>query len=380
MKRCQLALFLEGNRVDDLRAAFDTLRANGMQSAMILACGEDDWPQDALSVFLQSLDLPVFGGIFPRIIHAGRLHRHGTVIVGFAVKLEIAVVSRLGERSGIEPQLQRLAPLLENARSLIALVDGLSANLEALVECLYGVTGVRVPVTGGGAGHLDLVQRPCLITNAGVLDDSAVLVAMPWFVDRGISHGWQVLAGPFLVTKSQGNILRELNYCSAYDTYRSEVEAHTEASFSNTDFFSIAKTFPLGIESVDGEFLVRDPIKAVGDALVCVGEVPENAAVYLLKGEAAGLIAAAAEAATSACSQRALRLAGEPADAPLALVFDCISRVLFLDDAFADELNAIGGALPDAQCMIGALTLGEIASSRRGLIELMNKSTLVSLY
>jgi hypothetical protein len=56
-----------------------------------------------------------------------------------------------------------------------------------------------------------------------------------------------------------------------------------------------------------------------------------------------------------------------------------MSRVLFLGDAFADELHAVDSALADTQIMVGALTIGEIASSKGGLIELMNKSTVVSL-
>ncbi len=379
MKSGPHAVFFEGVEIDSFRRAVDELRSAGAQTLMVFACASDNWQAAALETLLKSLDMPVFGGIFPSIIHAATLRRRGTVVVGFPSKLEVAVVSRLQDKAGIEPQLQRLASSLSGCRSLFVLVDGLSSNLEAFVESLYGVVGARASATGGGAGHLDLIQRPCLLSNQGVLADCALIVALPTDIDRGMAHGWQMQAGPFLVTRSRGNVLEELNYCPAAEIYRNEIEKHSTMRFSESNFFSISKTYPLGIESIDGEFLVRDPIKQSGSTLVCVGDVPENATVYLLKGEAPALVAAAAEAATDALAMRKRRL-GESAEAPkVAVIFDCISRVLFLDDRFDEELEAIEQTLPEMDCVVGALTIGEIASSPRGMIELMNKSILVGL-
>ncbi len=373
----QQLLLVAGGSVDDLDVAIKRLRKEGSRSFMLLACEEDHWDPAILGAWLKTIDVPVFGGIFPRIIQRAECHRHGTLVIGFPARAEIVVVKRLSDRAGVEPQLQASAPILERSESLIVLFDGLSPNLEAFVEGLYAIVGVRCVVVGGGAGHLDLVQRPCLLSNTGMLEDAALLVTLPGAIDRGMAHGWQRLCGPFLVTRSHGNVLEELNYQAAFDVYRKEVEAHSDQRFAERDFFSISKTFPLGIEGVDGDFLVRDPIKHAGDALVCVGEVPQNATVYLLKGEAGALIASAGEAALAACSERKRR--GNAVDASVALVFDCISRVLFLGAAFDDELAAIKSALADCDEIFGALSLGEIASSKGGVIELMNKSTVVAL-
>lgn len=373
----QRVLLVERSSVEDLSAAVARLRKEGSRSFMLLACEADDWDPAILSAWLNTVDVPVFGGIFPGIIHRAEHHRHGTLIIGFPAPAEIAIIKRLSERAGLEQQLQASAVQLEGSQSLIVLFDGLCPNLEAFVEGLYAIIGLRGVVVGGGAGHLDLAQHPCLLSNDGVFEDSALLVALPGAIDRGMEHGWKRLSGPFLVTRSQGNVLDELNYQSAFEVYHKAVEEHSGLKFSETDFLSISKTFPLGIEGVDGDFLVRDPIKRAGDALICVGEVPQNATVYLLEGEADVLIASAAEAAQAACVERQRR--GNPLDAPVAIVFDCISRWLFLGAKFDDELAAIDAALIDCGDVFGALTLGEIASSRGGVIELMNKSTVVAL-
>ena len=372
-------VLVAGGEFAELRTAAASLQAAGAGSLMILACEADGWDPVEMSPWLRSLELPVFGGIFPNIIHRGTSLRSGTLVVGFAARVEVAAINALSRREGLDPQLQAITPMLEAATSLVVLVDGLGTNLDAFVECLYGVVGLNAPVVGAGAGHLDFKRRPCLFGNTGMLGDAAVVVALPSQLDRGIAHGWQRLSGPFLVTRSRGDVLEELNYSAAAEVYRNEIEANSGLRFAESDFFSISKTYPLGIESVDGEFLVRDPIKQVGDSLVCVGEVPENAAVYLLKGEAETLIASAVEAMTNACGERQRRLAGSEPRPALALVFDCISRALFLGDAFDRELSALEGALAESDHMVGALTLGEIANSRGGIIELMNKSIVVSL-
>ena len=306
----QADVLVASGKLEELRAAADRLHAAGVGSLMILACEADGWDPAELTPWLQSLPLPVFGGIFPSIIHRAKNLRSGTLVVGLAAGVKVAAINALSRREGLEPQLQAAAPMLEGAASVVVLVDGLGANLDAFVEYLYGLVGLNAPVVGAGAGHLDLRQRPCLFGNAGMLGDAALVVALPCQLDRGIAHGWQRLSGPFLVTRSHGDVLEELNYSPAAEIYRGEIEANTGLRFAESDFFAISKTYPLGIESVDGEFLVRDPIKQVDDSLVCVGDVPQNATVYLLKGEVETLIASAAGAMTSACEERQLRLAG----------------------------------------------------------------------
>lgn len=370
-------LRVEEASIEALDAAIARLRNEGLHSFLLLASEADNWDPAILSAWLQSLHVPVFGGIFPGLVRRAQSLRHGTLIMGFPQRLEIVVVRRLSDRAAVEPQLLASAALLEGAPSLMVLFDGLCPHLEAFVESLYAIVGGHALVVGGGAGHGDLVQRPCLLGNAGMLEDSALLVALPGVVAHGVAHGWQRLSGPFLVTRSQGNVLAELNYQPAFEVYRREVEEHSGETFADTDFFAIAKTFPLAIEGVDGDFLVRDPIKRDGAALICVGELPQNATVFLLKGEASTLIASAGEAALAAC--RESRQHGHAVDASVAVVFDCISRALFLGAAINDELAVIESALAGCEDIFGALSLGEIASSRAGVIELMNKSTVVAL-
>ena len=65
---------------------------------------------------------------------------------------------------------------------------------------------------------------------------------------------------------------------------------------------------------------------------------------------------------------------------PSAVVFDCISRVLFLDGEYQRELDAIKGGLGPVHSFFGALTLGEITNTRQGPINFLNKSTVIGIF
>jgi hypothetical protein len=128
----------------------------------------------------------------------------------------------------------------------------------------------------------------------------------------------------------------------------------------------------LGIERLDGSVLVRDPILEVGSSLVCVGNVLENSVVYLLTSTPQSLIGAATNAS------EALAPPSQNFSKDQFLILDCISRDLFLQSRFLDELKACTQSLKSDFPVIGALTLGEIAGNGRTLVEFHNKTILIA--
>ncbi len=46
---------------------------------MILACEGNGYPLDAVNSILQLAKIPVFGGVFPAVIHGRRLLQRGTI-------------------------------------------------------------------------------------------------------------------------------------------------------------------------------------------------------------------------------------------------------------------------------------------------------------
>ena len=94
--------------------------------------------------------------------------------------------------------------------------------------------------------------------------------------------------------------------------------------------------------------------------------------VYVMEGESRGLVEAATQSAEQIARSMSPLLDGD------VLLFDCVSRMLFLEEAYGTELEKVQESLPQGTSLVGALTLGEIASSQWGPIQFLNKTAVVS--
>lgn len=356
---------------DGLCRAISTALEQGARSLLIFACEHGSLTPERLDPFLRQLTVPIGGAIFPQIIYCGERKHQGAFVCAFEQTLPIHPVAQLDRlESGNAGGLSIPQDWFEHSRSALVLVDGLARGIDNLTQGLYSHLGGNFPVMGGGAGTLDFIQHPCLFSNRGMLQNAALLIGLSGHLHIGVRHGWQKLAGPFQVTRAEGNILHSLNFRPAFEVYREAVESNGSANFADNDFFSISKTYPFGLEKEGTELLVRDPIQRNGDSLICVGQVPKHSMLYILRGEAEHLLGSAHEAASLVCTESA-NCHGT------ILLFDCISRVLFLGDSFRREMEAISTALPKESRLCGALTLGEIASASWGPIEFLNKTTVI---
>jgi hypothetical protein len=241
------------------------------------------------------------------------------------------------------------------------------------METLYLELGSEPVYAGGGCGSLSLTQQPCVITPEGVGQDVAALVAIEAQAGVGVRHGWQPLDEALLLeaTATEGNVIHSLNWRPAFEVYR-EVLAHHGAVVTAEDFFTVAKAYPLALVRPRGELIVRDPIRVEGQSLVCVGAVPPQATLTILHGDADSLLTAAQHldvAARGNISQHGAAAQGR-------LIFDCISRVLFLDARFAEEAARL---VPDTLPTAGALTLGEVACTGDEALSFYNKTAVAAL-
>lgn len=340
-------------------------------STWLLMFGESELP-DIHSVIniLNSHEISFLGGIFPGVIFQEQKYDSGLVAEQLPANVELLLVDGL-ESPEFGISLLPKVMTSEEAYSALVLVDGLTANIASFLRRLYDIYGDEVNYLGGGAGSLSLEQMPCVFNKEGIYQDAAIVAFVPLESSLGIRHGWQKIVEPFLATNTTNNVISELNWGNAFEVYKDVVEESSGQSFLQTAFFDLAKGYPFGINKEGLEVIVRDPIMVndQGD-LICVGEVPQNASLAILKGDKHTLIHAAGEAAL-AC------LRSGQNERSHYLVFDCISRVLFLEDDFNKELQAVKKGLGNPEQLSGALTLGEISSYGDGYIEFFNKTIVV---
>jgi len=352
---------------------YELLQEPTIKGVLILACDANNFTPDELDEILRGASVPLFGGIFPEIIFGSEKFTQGTAMMGLTVAPNVQVIADLSDMSiNYDEAIDEKFPTIGTEQTMFVFVDGLAKRISALIDGLFNVFGLQLNYVGGGAGSLSFQQKPCLFTNQGLLQDSAVLVLADLASGVGVSHGWQTISGPFQVTESDRNVIKSLNWQPAFDVYRQVVEAASGKVFTADNFFELAKGYPFGINKIGGEKIVRDPItRGDAGALVCVGEVPSGCYVDILSGQPTALIAAATHALQ--LGQTAL---ATPLTESTTLLIDCISRVLFLEEQFSEEVKAVFDGIHP---LVGALTLGEIANSGRDYLEFYNKTVVVGV-
>lgn len=338
-----------------------------VEGICVLAAPHEAFGADAFESTLHGLSVPVFGGIFPEIIHQGTNTDSGAVVVGLSVEPVVTRIDDLSETStAFRDALDPTLPAAGYETGFV-FVDAYSECIEQFIQAIFRTYSVEMNVIGGGAGTLTDDRRPCLFTNEGVVRDAAVFAAVRSPVSIGVNHGYEKVDGPFRVTAADGSTLYALDGTPAFELYRDVVEHHADRTVSSENFFEVAKSYPFGVTRMGGETLVRDPFAVNDDgSMPCFGAIPEGEFLSVLTGDTDSLIEAARSATAYATSG--------PVDAEALLFFDCLSRVLYLESAFDRELAAV---TDHDRPVVGALTIGEIANDGTGHLDYYNKTAVV---
>lgn len=356
--------------LDALAQTLDALDAlPDVRGLLVLTCDDNGFSPEALGPVLRKQGKPVFGGVFPRIIFGCEHFARGSIVVGLPVRPDIRLIHDLSDPELDLDQAAAIHADLRNAEdTLLIFVDGFASRIGDLIGALFDHLGLGMNQLGGGAGSLSLRQKPCVISNGGLLQDVALLAHLNIVSSIGTGHGWSVISDSIKVTAACQNTIQGLNYRPAFEVYCETVLAHGGVEPGPDNFFAVAKAYPFGIHKLGSEVVVRDPVSVSEDgSLTCVGEVAAGSFVQVLHGEPQTLIAAAAEAARRASAGGRL---GE-----VRLFIDCISRVLFLGERFNEELAVVQGEEP----LFGVLAIGEICNNGRDYPEFLNKTAVLGL-
>ena len=275
-----------------------------MGGLMVLACDANGWQPEQLDPILQAAKSHCSGGFSRKSPTKTRTTNAAPCCSRSAAAPELACVRGLSEADADFDERVEVATEHwqepEGATTMVVFVDGLSSRISALVDGLFANFGLENNFIGGGAGSLSFQQQPCILTNAGLLADVAVLARLPLRSRIGVTHGWEPISEPMKVTGARGNVIMTLDWEPAFAVYKRMVEAHSGEEMHAEAFFALAKSYPFGMTKLGTEIVVRDPLMVVdGSHLVCVGEVPEGAFLRLLNGTPDTLIAAAREGARS---------------------------------------------------------------------------------
>ncbi len=345
---------------------------NETKSILFLMADENHFSEERLIPLLNALKTPVIGGIFPELIYDSDVKESGVLLVPLPFELRTQLFDLSENSEAFLNQLETIQGKSMNPlSSLFVFVDALSQNKETFMEALFNFFGMNTSYIGGGAGALSLQSQPCIINNQGVHLNSAVIGWSLRNISLGVAHGWHSFSGVLKVTETEQNLVKSINWRPAFDVYKEIVDTHAGISLNSDNFSEHAKSYPLGIEKLDAEMVVRDPLKRCPEGLLFVDSILEGEYVKVLHGDMASLIEGAAKAKEFAQSK-----IDKDMDQKSLFCIDCISRVLFMQESYKKELETISLN----KNVFGVLSIGEIANSGDSFLEIYNKTIAIGIW
>jgi len=263
----------------------------------------------------------------------------------------------------------------EDLCHVLIISDGMLVNGSELVGGLNQNNGTKIPITGGLAGDNARFIRTLVGLNQYPAQGNVVGIGFygnSLQIGHGTRGGWDPFGPERIVTKSDRNVLYELdgqNALELYKTYLGDLSAELPGS---------ALLFPLNMKVSDSnESLVRT-ILSVDEAtqsMTFAGNLPQGARVQLMKANFDKVIDAAGLAANESLTTH---MDSKP---DFALLISCVGRKIVLNQRVEDEVDeAISMFGPDTM-VSGFYSNGEISPVVRvSRCELHNQTMTITTY
>ena len=364
-----ISILLEDKSIDSFASALHELDAKS-HSIMILSCDENNFSKEALDPILTSCKTPIIGGIFPAIVHQNKQYNQGTILLGLKQSFEVTALKNISTSRNYDDLIEeQIGALSADVNTMFLFFDGMSSNIDTIIQALFNNYGLTINYVGGSAAGKNFQKKPILFSNEGLLEDSALIATTMSQSTVGVKHGWQPINKTLhQITKSSGNTIYEIDYKPAYTVYKEVVESYTKKQIDKDVFFNTARSFPLGINRLTGDRIVRIAMGTdENEALICTGDVNENAYIQILHADNTQLILAAKQASDLSKNEHYQK--------SFKLYIGCLARLLVLGENFYKELDAI---YEGDELLVGALSVGEIANNKDHYLELYNSTAVVA--
>lgn len=278
------------------------------------------------------------------------------VVVAFEhtrVRATSASIEDAEDSAAVGQRLGR-ALLAEDLTHVFVLSDGQKVNGSDLVAGMVAELPPQVAVTGGLAGDGADFRETWVIADG--LARSGAVAALGFYGDRlrigyGSRGGWDPFGPERQITRSDGNVLYELDHRSALGLYKTYLDEHA-AGLPATGLL-----FPLSLRGDEGQPPLVRTILNVDEAthsLIFAGDVPMGRYARLMKANFDRLVEGANQAGRL-CQEG---LGG--ASAQLSILVSCVGRKLVLKQRVEEEVEGVREALGDGAVLTGFYSYGEI--------------------
>lgn len=263
--------------------------------------------------------------------------------------------------------------------SVFILSDGLNVNGSDIVGGVLSVLGARVKVSGGLAADGARFEKTILIENGEIRHNEVLAIGFygkNLCVSNGSEGGWQDHDESWLITKSDGNIMHELDGNNAYETY-SNILCEQAENLPGSGLL-----FPLRIwhPNYPQHDIVRTllAVDKENGTLTFAGDVPTGWRAGLMSGSTQRLVEGAKIAAQKAYEN--FHNEYKDVNPNVCFLVSCVGRRLLLGKDTQNELNEIKSNLPKSTNLAGFYSYGEIAPHKlTNLCSLHNQTVTLTL-
>jgi hypothetical protein len=257
--------------------------------------------------------------------------------------------------------------------AVFTLADGLGVNGTPLVAGLLDGTGGDAVITGGLAGDGERFRHTWVLVDGEPRSGyvSAVGLAGDEFrVGHGSRGGWETFGPQRRVTRSEGNVLFELDGQPALELYKKYLGDRAAGLPATALLFPLAVWAP----GSDKRQLVRTilSIDEATQSMTFAGDVPQGSQAQLMRASLDRIVDAARVAADDSATT--------PGAGALAVAVSCVGRRLLLGGRTEDELEATLGGLPADAALVGFYSYGEISPILARTCDLHNQTMTVATF
>lgn len=261
----------------------------------------------------------------------------------------------------------------EDLKHIFVISDGLLINGSELTKGINNLNQ-NIPVTGGMAGDGARFQETYVIAND--IPKQKTIVAIGFYGDievgTGCFSGWSEFGTQRVITKSEGNIVYEIDGEPALDLYKKYLGELA------SDLPNSGLRFPLNIRENENSPEVIRTLLGINEedkSITFAGDVPQGYLARLMKANIDLLIDGAGTAAN-----HINRINDKTA---LGLIVSCVGRKIIMNQLIDDELEAVQDILGDNVKLTGFYSYGEIAPFQNDILncQLHNQTmTITAIY
>jgi hypothetical protein len=276
------------------------------------------------------------------------------------------VIQRVAQTkmSGMQDSFETAATLAkqlkaDSLKALLVISDGLNVNGSELLKGFQSVLG-EVPIVGGLAGDSGAFVKTLQIFNDTVSDGMVIAVGLygdALIISSGALGGWKPYGPPRKITRSEKNVVYEMDGKPALPLYRMYIGEAFSRGLPGTGL-----KFPLAIieEGKRDVEKIRTllAVNPKDNSLTFAGNVEEGETVRLCQTNHDRLV----EGAGAAASLVMEGLIGNKTDQTgLALCVSCVGRKGVMAELVSDEIMQVQQILGSKTMITGFYSYGELA-------------------